>query len=224
MPSLIAKTLLVLLFTQISYAQDYDLGESTQSEFPMEQAPAPSYNSYQNSMHSYFKGSVGYSGISDYSDANGTATYSDSLIMPMQFAYGISSGKVSFEGEIGFNFFEFDYRSASQAQNNFKGELVSTNLMLNASYKFGSSESGFYLGGGIGALGLVMDGFEEQLDGSSLASQVFAGYEVLSRGNTGFFVEYRYLQSMGLELENSFAVIDYDYKQSGLHLGVKYSF
>ena len=96
--------------------------------------------------------------------------------------------------------------------------------MFNGFFKTSSSGSNLYLGGGLGLLSVSMDGLEEDLEGSSLATQAIFGAEIKTSEQAGFFIEYKYLTSVGLELENDFAEIDFDYKESSLNVGLKYYF
>lgn len=171
----------------------------------------------------YFKASVGMSSLRDYQDPSGQIQFKENSIVPIHLAYGSVLGNVAFEGELGFNLNDFDYL-AQDAQNSFSGDIGSTSIMFNGYYRFRAKGSSLYLGGGLGFLSASMDGVEADLSGSSLAGQVVAGLELKANEKAGFFIEYKYLKSIGLELENDYAQIDFDYKQSGLSLGLKYYF
>ena len=172
---------------------------------------------------SYFKASMGFSKLSDYNDASGDIVFKNESLSPIVLGYGVNVANLSFDGELGLNYHSFDFL-ADDPLFSYSGDVVATSLMGNATFKTSPDRSGLYVGGGVGMLSVSMDGLEDRLRGSSLAVQVFAGFEFKFNSQAALFLEARHLKSLGLELENDFAFIDFDYKQTGANIGVKYYF
>jgi len=172
---------------------------------------------------SYFKASMGFSKLSDYNDASGDVKYESESLTPIILGYGVNISNLSFEGELGVNYHDFDF-IADDPDFSYSGNIVATNLMANAVFKTSPDRSGLYLGGGLGLLSVSMNGLEDRLRGSSLAVQVFAGVEFRFNSQAALTLEARHLKSLGLELENDFSFIDFYYKQTGGSVGIKYYF
>ena len=173
---------------------------------------------------SYFKASMGYSNIkSDYSDASGELKFDSSTLTPIQLGYGVSIGHIAFEGELGFHFFEFDFNAADPTFS-YMGDMTAYTLMANAIYKANPNGAGLYIGGGIGMFSASLDGIDDDLRGSSLAVQAFAGLDIKVNPQASFFIEGRFMRTLGLDLENDFAFIDFDLDQMGANVGLRYYF
>lgn len=173
---------------------------------------------------SYFKASMGYSDISnDYSDASGDLNFSSSTLAPIQLGYGASIGHVAFEGELGFHFFDFDFNAVDPVSS-FSGDMSAFSLMANAIYKANPNGAGLYIGGGVGLMSVSMDGLEDELRGSSLAVQAFGGLDVKVNSQASFFIEGRFMKTLGLDIENDFAYVDFDLEQLGANVGLRYYF
>jgi len=91
-------------------------------------------------------------------------------------------------------------------------------------FKTSQTGSNLYIGGGIGFVSVVIDGVEDQLSGSSFATQFIIGGEMRSSERSSLFIEYKSLGSSGLELENAFSRIDFDFSESSLNIGMKLYF
>lgn len=172
---------------------------------------------------SYFKASMGYSKLSDYNDASGDILFKSESLSPINIGYGVNVSNLSFDGELGLNYHDFDFLADDPAFS-YSGDIIATTLMANATFKTSPNRSGLYLGGGLGAVSVSMESLEDRLRGSSLAVQVFAGFEFKFNSQAALFFEARHIKSLGLELENDFVIIDFDYKQTGGNVGVKYYF
>ena len=173
---------------------------------------------------SYFKASMGYSNISsDYSDASGELKFDSSTLTPIQLGYGVSVGHIAFEGELGFHFNEFDF-NATDPMNSYMGDMTGYSLMANAIYKANPNGAGLYIGGGIGVMSVSLDGFEDELRGSSLAVQALAGLDIKVNSQASFFFEGRFMRTLGLDIENDFAYVDFDLEQMGVNVGLRYYF
>jgi len=173
---------------------------------------------------SYFKASMGYSNISnDYADSSGELKFDSSTLAPIQLGYGASIGHVAFEGELGFHFFDFDF-NAIDPDFSFSGDMSAFTLMANAIYKANPNGAGLYIGGGVGMMSVSMDGLEDDLKGSALAVQAFGGLDVKVNSQASFFLEGRFMKTLGLDIENDFAYVDFDLEQVGANVGLRYYF
>jgi opacity protein-like surface antigen len=173
---------------------------------------------------SYFKASMGYSNISsNYNDPSGELKFESSTLTPIQLGYGVSVGHLSFEGELGFHFFEFDFNAVDPAFS-YMGDMTAFSLMANAIYKANPNGAGLYIGGGLGLMSVSLDGLEDELKGASIAVQALAGLDIKVNPQASFYFEGRFMRTLGLDIENDFAFIDFDLEQMGVNVGLKYYF
>ena len=191
---------------------------------------SPTYNqrppqAWTRSHYNYFKASMGFSNLEKFADDSGSIKSKDSSVLPINLAYGVSTGNIAFEGELGFAHHNFEFLpNADSIEDLLKGDLSATKLMFNGFFKTSASGSHFYLGGGLGLVAVSMDGIEEDLSGSSLATQVILGGEIKTNEQSGLFIEYKYLRSVGLELGNDFTELDFHFDESSVNVGLRYYF
>jgi len=198
---------------------------SYQQNTPPQYQPAPGRWVSQRHRFNYFKGSIGFASVDDYSDSTGEINYDSSAFMPINLAYGATSGNVAFEAELGFSAYDYEYNPVfGSSDPSFDGDLGASKLMFNGMFKTSQTGSNFYIGGGLGFLSVAIDGIEDELSGSSLATQFIVGGEVRQNERSSFFIEYKQLSSVNLELENAFTRLDYDFEEASLNVGVKYYF
>jgi len=204
--------------------QDYS---QQQSSTPPRYQPAPGrWKAPQyRARYNYFKGSLGFAAIDDYSDGAGEITFESSALLPLTLAYGVSNGNLAFEAELGFSAFSYSYDPYfGSVDPYFDGSLGASKLMFNGMFKTSQTGSNLYIGGGIGFVSVVIDGVEDELTGSSFATQFILGGEMRSSERSSLFIEYKNLGSRGLELENAFSRFDFDFRESSLNIGMKLYF
>ncbi len=195
-----------------------------QKNYQQQQRPTYNPNYVTNYRRAYFKGALGLSKIkSDFSDSSGDFSFDSTLLTPLTLAYGVDREGFSLEGEFSFNFIDFDYNAVDTA-NSFKGDMVTNSLMFNGSYKLNYEGLGPYFGGGLGITSVSVDGVEDEVTGSSLAVQAFAGLD-MRLNNASVFIEGRVLRTLGLDIENDFVYIpDFDFQLVVANIGFRYYF
>ncbi|MGH1468966.1 MAG: outer membrane protein [Bdellovibrionales bacterium] len=179
---------------------------------------------WERSHYNYFKASMGSSSLGDHRDFSGTIQHESSSIVPINLAYGVSAGNAAFEAELGFSNNDFEFIPSDVLGDSGFGDVGSSKLMFNGFYKTSGTGSNLYVGGGLGFLSVSLDGVEQEMTGSSFATQFILGGEIRTNERTGLFVEYKHLKSIGLEVENDFAEVDYNFKESSLNLGIRMYF
>ncbi len=200
------------------YSEDGHYGKSSDSSYAYKNLNC------RRTHYNYFKASMGSSSVSDYEDFSGELIFDKSSVLPISLAYGVSAMNIGFEAELGFSHHGFEFIPSDLSADEGFGDLVSTKLMLNGLYRTSSSGSHLYFGVGIGLVSVSMDGVEQELSGSSLGAQLIVGGELRTNRVSALFLEYKSLQSLGMELENDFAIIDYDFNESSLNMGFRMYF
>jgi len=227
---LILSALLISFYAQ---AQDDYNGQQYEGTYQQQNSnPPPRYKhqqqsrqGWQRSRYNYFKASMGFASIDDYSDQAGDINFDSSSVLPINLAYGMAAGNISFEAELGFSFYNYQYNPAMSSPDPFfDGDLGASKLMFSGVFKTSQTGSNFYVGGGLGLVSVSIDGLEDELSGSSLATQFILGGEIRTNERSGIFIEYKQLQSVGLDLENDFTRLDFDFSESSFNLGVKFYF
>jgi hypothetical protein len=220
-------------YQNLDQTQDYQYDDQQEDDFQQQDNnPPPQYQARQGrwksparSTFNYFKASMGVASIDDYSDESGEINFDSSSVLPINLAYGVATGNVSFEAELGFSYFNYEYNpSFNSPDPAFDGDLGATKIMFNGFYKTSQTGSNLYIGGGLGLVTVSIDALEDELSGSSLATQFILGGEIRSNERSSIFIEYKQLNSVGLDLENSFSRLDFDFKEASLNIGVKYYF
>jgi hypothetical protein len=179
---------------------------------------------YDRTVSNYFKASMGWSSVNDFQDASGELRFDDSLILPIHLGYGFTAGNAAFEAELGFSNNRFEFLPGQISSDYGIGDLTSGKLMFNGLYKTRATGSNVYIGGGVGLASVTMDGLEDELNGSSFAAQFILGAEIRTSRHSGLFFEYKHLETFGLEVENDFALVEYDFNESSFNIGVKLYF
>ncbi len=194
---------------------DYDQ-PSDQSSPRRHEPPA-----WENNADRYFKASLGMSALKDHDDSSGKLAFKSTSILPINVGYGVTVENAMFEVEFGFSNNDFNFISAVSSADDFSGNVFSTKIMANGMYKTSMTGTSFYVGGGLGAVSVSLDGPIDELSGSALAAQFILGGELKVSERSGIFVEFKNLRTIGLEVENDFAAIDYDFKETSLNIGFK---
>lgn len=172
----------------------------------------------------YFKASMGMSALKENIDSSGEMVFENTSVLPINLAYGFTMGTAMFEVELGFSNNDFEFISSGSPSDDFYGNIFSKKIMINGMYKTSMTGSNFYIGGGLGSVSVSLDGPIDELGGSSLGLQFILGGELRTSESSGFFVEFKNLRTIGLEVENDFAEIDFSFQESSLNMGFKIYF
>lgn len=220
-----AYTLVLALISFSAHGQNQyeDYNQYGTSNEPSHRAQSFNYTN-PRTHYNYFKASMGSASTSDYQDFSGDLVFADSSVLPINLAYGVSALNLGFEIELGFAHHEFEFIPTDASGDAGFGDLTSSKLMLNGFYKTSSRGSHLYVGAGIGVVSATIDGIEQELSGSALGTQFILGAELRTNERSALFIEYKNLSSVGMVLENDFAVIDYDFEESSINMGFRMYF
>ena len=221
---------------QPQYQQNPNPNYQSPEDSQQQKLPPPNYqygsrpSAYpERTNRSYLKFSTGWANLKEHQDASGELSFEDSTFTPLNIGLGVTAARTALELELGFSFYDYEFTpSLNSPDTAFDDNLGASKLMVNLIFKTAEQGSHLYVGGGLGLVSVFLDNNLDDLSGSSFAAQFILGGELKISPRTGFFVEYKQFESLGLELESDalfledeFVSLDFDFSEASLNVGLR---